>query len=287
MACVYPTSIGEALGALAAIPGAVPVAGCTDFYPSLGQRPLRHGIVDLSGVRDASGIEDAGDHFRIGALTTWSEVIAADLPPAFDGLKAAARQVGGVQVQNAGTLGGNLCNASPAADGVPPLLSLDAKVELRALAGTRRLTLSDFLLGNRRTCRRADEILAAILVPKRAGPASAIFLKLGARAYLVISIAMVAAVIERDNRGAVARAGIAVGACSAVAQRLHDLEQALVGCRLGPDLARIVTPAHLAPLSPIGDLRGSADYRLDAVLTLVRRALLALTGTIPAEGPHP
>ena len=86
-------------------------------------------------MAEARGIIDAGEHFRLGALTTWSEIAAADLPPQFDALNEAARQVGGVQIQNAGTIGGNLCNASPAADGVPPLLMLDAAVELRSRDG--------------------------------------------------------------------------------------------------------------------------------------------------------
>jgi CO/xanthine dehydrogenase FAD-binding subunit len=125
-----------------------------------------------------------------------------------------------VQIQNSGTVAGNLCNASPAADGVPPLLALDASVELASVAGTRRLKLDDFILGPRRTARRADELLAAILIPKPRAAAHSHFLKLGARRYLVISIAMVAAAIESE-RGKITTARVAVGACGPVAQRLR------------------------------------------------------------------
>ena len=153
--------------------------------------------------------------------------MAAPLPGGFDALKAAAREVGSVQIQNRGTVAGNLCNASPAADSVPPLLALDAGVELTSPRGARLMPLADFILGNRRPSG-ADEILTAILVPRTIDGPSA-FLKLGARRYLVISIAMVAAALERDGDGAIAEARIAVGSCSAVAQRLPAARARLIG----------------------------------------------------------
>jgi CO/xanthine dehydrogenase FAD-binding subunit len=200
-------------------------------------------------------------------------VIEAGLPPLFDGLKAAAREVGGVQIQNAGTLGGNLCNESPAADGTPNWLALDADVELACAEGARTLPVSDFVLGNRRTARRADEILTAIRVRRPDGPARGTFLKLGARRYLVISIVMVAAVATVDPAGRIAAARVAVGACSPVPVRLPALEARLVGAR--PDAA-LVEPADLDPIAPIDDVRGTAAYRRDAALTLVRRAVAGL-----------
>ena len=146
-------------------------------------------------------------------------------------MKAAAREIGGIQIQNRGTIAGNLCNASPAADSVPPLLALDAQVELVSSAATRRLALDDFILGNRKTARRADEILARVVIPQPAKNTRAAFLKLGARKYLVISISMVAAVVEIDDAGCVAEARVAVGSCSAKAQRLPQLEQVVRGMR--------------------------------------------------------
>jgi CO/xanthine dehydrogenase FAD-binding subunit len=200
-------------------------------------------------------------------------VIRAPLPRAFDALKAAAREVGSVQIQNRATVAGNLCNASPAADGVPPLLALDAEVELLSARGERRVLLSSFITGNRKTVREASEIVTAILVPRRIEGPSA-FLKLGARRYLVISIAMVAAIIETDAEGRLAQARVAVGSCSPVARRLSQLERELVGAGLDEVGAR-VEPRHLDPLSPIDDLRGTAAYRRDTARTLVARALEA------------
>jgi CO/xanthine dehydrogenase FAD-binding subunit len=268
-----PSSLEQALGRLAGGGWAV-VAGCTDYYCRPDQSLDATDVLDLTGVSEARGIIDAGDAIRIGALTTWSELAAAPLPPQFDALREAARQIGGVQIQNAGSIGGNLCNASPAADGVPPLLILDASVELRSEPGTRVIPLDAFIVGNRRTALRPDELLTTILVPKRRGRHATAFHKLGARAYQVISIVMVAALLETDEQGRIASAAVAVGSCSPVARRLPALEEALIGRDLaGPPLSELVAEAHLAPLAPLTDVRGTQVYRLDAARLLVGRAL--------------
>jgi CO/xanthine dehydrogenase FAD-binding subunit len=265
-----PQRLEEALQALAR-PYTV-LAGGTDFYPARVGRSIDEDILDIGGIGALRGISSTATGWRLGATATWSELLAADLPPLFDALKQAAREVGGRQIQNAGTLAGNLCNASPAADGVPPLLALDAEIELAGRAGTRRLALSQFITGNRRTVLSPGELLVAIHVPKPAHAARSAFLKLGARRYLVISIAMAAVTLEIDGRRVVA-ARVAVGACSAVAQRLPMLEAVLAGAPLDARLADRVDPAQLAPLSPIDDVRGSAGYRRDVVVTLLRRLL--------------
>ena len=182
-----------------------------------------------------------------------------------------------MQIQNAGTIAGNICNASPAADGIPPLLSLNADVVLASTRGEHSMPLAKFIMGNRKTRRASDEIVTGFRIPKPNYPASSIFLKLGARRYLVISIVMVAAVIENDS-GNVGAARIAVGSCSAAAKRLHLLERSLVGQPLRPGIADQITESHLNQLSPIADVRGSAEYRRDAALTLVRRAVEQLAG---------
>jgi CO/xanthine dehydrogenase FAD-binding subunit len=252
--------------------GSTVLAGGTDLYPAHVGRPPPPSVVDIGGLAELRGISRGADAFSIGALTTWADVAAADLPPCFDGLRAAAREVGGVQVQQSGTVGGNLCNASPAADGVPPLLTLDASVELTSFAGSRVLRLEEFLTGYRETALRPDELLTAVLVPRGLEDARSCFLKLGLRRYLVISVVMVAAVIAVAPDHRIVEARIAVGACSPVAQRLRSLEADLVG-RPEDDLGSVATSEHLSSLSPIDDVRGTADYRRRAALTLVRRAL--------------
>jgi CO/xanthine dehydrogenase FAD-binding subunit len=269
-----PGSVAEAAQLLAAGGGSL-LAGGTDFYPAHVRRPVAWPLIDLSRVAGLRGIGRSEGGWEIGATTTWTDVIRADLPPLFDGLATAARKVGGVQIQNAGTVAGNVCNASPAADGIPVLLALDAEVELYSTAGRRRLPLAGFVLGSRCTARRDDELVVALHVPARSGRARSVFLKLGGRRYLVISITMVAATIDFDDTGRVTKAAVAVGSCSAVAIRLAALEARLVGVeRLR--LVEAVEAGDLAPLAPLDDVRGSAVYRLEATLVLLRRALAAL-----------
>jgi len=269
-----PTKLGEALAALANTKLAV-LAGGTDYYPARVGKPTDDDILDISAIAGLRGVRDEGNHWRIGATSTWSELIEAELPPLFDGLKAAACEVGGAQIQNAGTIGGNLCNASPAADGVPPLLALDARVEIADTAASTSVALADFILGNRKTALRPGQLLTAILVPKTAHAARSHFLKLGAREYLVVSIAMAAATLEIDA-GRVRAARVAVGSCSPVAQRLPLAEAALIGKPCDAALGKFVRAGHLAVLSPIDDVRASGAYRLDAALTLARRVLSRL-----------
>lgn len=266
-----PTRPDEALQHLA--DGAFTIlAGGTDYYAARVGRPLDDAILDVTAIRGFREIASDIDRWRIGAGTTWTDVLETTLPPAFDGLKLAAREIGGVQIQNSGTLAGNLCNASPAADGVPALLALDASVELASTRGVRVLPLAQFILGPRKTAREGDELLTAILVPKPKHAARSHFIKLGARKYLVISIAMASVVIEHED-GIVREARIAVGACSPVALRLPAAEEALRGKPMDAGLPGLVEAGHLSPLAPIDDVRASAGYRLDSALTVVRRTI--------------
>ena len=265
-----PTTIDEATRAMAA-EGALAVSGGTDVYPAHVGKPLSRPLVDLSRVEGLRGISVTDMGFRFGAATTWTDILRADLPAAFDGLKAAAREVGSIQIQNRGTIAGNLCNASPAADGVPPLLSLDASVELASPQGRRVLPLGSFITGYRRTALLPGEIVTAVLAPRPSTSARSAFVKLGARRYLVISILMAAAVVETDAQGRIARAAVAVGAASPVAQRLPALEADLRGVSGRP--SAILAARHLAGLSPIDDVRATAAYRLEAAVSAVGEAL--------------
>lgn len=271
-----PDTLEDALGALARADTVV-AAGCTDLFAATDRQQLAGPVLDITAIRDLRGISRTDQGWRIGATTTWSDVLAEPMPPAFDMLKQAAAEVGSVQIQNAGTVAGNLCNASPAADGVPPLLALEAQVELAGPKGQRRLPLAEFLTGVRETRRGADELLTAVHVPASAGTGTSRFLKLGARKHLVISIAMVAVRLQQE-RGCVTDLALAVGSCSAVATRLPALEQALIGhpvAQLAEALSQDTVAAHL---SPISDIRAGAAYRSVAATELLRRALADLGG---------
>lgn len=247
------------------------VAGGTDYFPARKSGSAPSDILDLSRVDILKGIHCTEDGWtRIGAATSWTEIIRTDLPASFRALQQAAREVGSVQIQNAGTIGGNLCNASPAADGVPPLLILDAEVEIASRAGSRRMPLSEFISGVRQTALRPGELLVAVHVPPQPQRCCTAFEKLGARRFLVISIAMTAVLVELNRQGWIKTARIAVGSCSAVAQRLPDIEAQLVG--QAPGAIRI-DESHLTVLSPITDVRADAAYRLEAVIEQIRRGI--------------
>ncbi|MBL8576909.1 MAG: xanthine dehydrogenase family protein subunit M [Mesorhizobium sp.] len=277
-----PRDVDEALALLGEARWKI-LAGGTDFYPALGNRPLSENVLDINALDALRGISETETHLVIGARTTWTDIAKHELPPAFDMLKQAAREIGSPQIQNVATISGNLCNASPAADGVPPLMALDVEVELRSLAGSRVLRLSDFILGNRRIACRPDEMVTAVLVPKASLRGTSSFRKLGARRYLVISIAMAAARMVTDAQGKIETAAIAVGACSAVARRLSNLESSLIGLRSAAEIEHAVMAASLDELSPIDDVRGTATYRHAAAREIVARAILGALGLSEAE----
>jgi CO/xanthine dehydrogenase FAD-binding subunit len=270
-----PTSLDDALAALADRPWTM-LAGGTDVYPANVGRPIADDILDVTGLPSLRSIAIEDGVVRIPALATWTDLVRAELPPAFDGLKAAARSIGGVQIQNRGTLAGNLCNASPAADGLPNLVALDARVELASAGGRREVPVGEFVIGNRRTIRRPDELVIAIVVPMPSPSARSTFLKLGSRAYLVISIASVAAVIDVAPDGRVASARIVVGACSEVPARIEAAEARIVGQPASGSLGASIEAADFDVLSPIDDVRGTGAYRRDVATTLVRRAVSEL-----------
>ena len=270
MTYLIPTKLEAALKSLAQQQDKL-VAGGTDVYPSMKQGHTPKSLLDVTRIKELMNITVTDTGFRIGAAVTWTEIVKAKLPAAFDGLKHAAKEVGSLQIQNAGTIAGNLCNASPAADGVPPLLTLDARVEVASAArGVRILPLQDFILGVRKTALGLDEIVTAIHIPTPPDGAGSAFEKLGNRKYLVISIAMTAALIKCDLRGLISEARVAIGACSPVALRLTQLEADLIGAK--PSEVEIL-PSHLSQLSPIDDVRGSGGYRLDIVQEQCRRAI--------------
>jgi CO/xanthine dehydrogenase FAD-binding subunit len=265
-----PETLQEALEALAS--GARVLAGGTDLYTRPGSR-LGGKVIDPARIPGMTALTSGPGGIRIGALASWSSIAEADMPPALDALSQAARQIGGRQVQNMGTIGGNLCNASPAADGVPPLLVLGAEVELASAKGARRMALSDFLIGPRKVALGPDELLVAIHLPKTSLVGRSAFEKLGARAHLVISIASVAVRLVVDQ-SRIVECQVAVGACSAVPRRLPDVERALLG-PVQRAANRIDPAAVAAALDPIDDSRATAAYRRHAVAHLVRRAMEA------------
>jgi CO/xanthine dehydrogenase FAD-binding subunit len=248
-------------------------AGCTDLFPATERKHLQGPILDITGISALRDIQHTTDGVRIGAAVTWAQILRAPLPPVFDGLKSAAREVGARQIQNQGPLIGNLCNASPAADGVPPLLTLDAVIEIQSTTQTRHVALSEFIKGPRKIDLHKGEMATAITIPASALTGAGNFCKLGARDYLVISIAMTAARIVLED-GIVVKAALAIGSCGPTAVRLTQIEQRMTGRPL--DLSYISDEAVAAAISPIDDMRADAGYRRISAAELMRRTVSAL-----------
>ncbi len=278
MAYYVPTTCEEAYKVLSEMDCKI-IAGCTDFFPSLksGERP--ENLLDISRIETLRGVSQQRNGWRIGAAATWSDLIATPLPPAFDGLKLAAREIGSVQIQNAATVVGNICNASPAADGIPPLLTLDAILEIGRIDGQRRTPLEEFVTDSRKIDLAPDELVTAIIIPNLDLEMQSNFFKLGSRTYLVISIVMVAiAIVMREK--IITDLRVAVGSCSPTSVRLPAVEKFLTGQSLDAVKAMQFPLNLFKRLSPISDIRASKEYRLTVVPELCRR--LILHSAVPA-----
>jgi CO/xanthine dehydrogenase FAD-binding subunit len=273
-----PAALTDALAYLQQNPHAQVLAGGTDWYAARVGRPVHTGaLLDVTNIAELKSQLIGADGLRLGAGLTWAQVQQEPLATRLPVLAQAAREVGAWQVQHRATLGGNLVNASPAADGVVALMSLDATLELQSAAGTRLIPLDKFILGPKNTALKTNELLVAIHIPFENACCSA-FIKLGSRASLVISFVMVA-VHLRLQADVIAQANIVVGACSPVAMRLPLIEQSLVGLPV-QDLDLWVDslgqqPIGLEGLRPIDDVRASAGYRQEVAAELVGRAIKA------------
>lgn len=251
------------------------LAGGTDLIIQINRKRRAPGhLIALGGIGGLSEIEVDGGTVVLGALATHK---AIERHPAFQGpllaLAEAARVVGGHQVRNVATIGGNVVNASPAADLLPPLLALDAEVALTGCAGTRRLPLGEFLRGPGETDRGNDELLVSLSFARPDSRTATAFIKAGRRRAMEISVVCVAASVTLDANGACEAARIALGAVGPTAIRARHVEEALAGAE--PTPAALSEAGRLAAESctPIGDVRGSAEYRRMLVAALVPRAL--------------
>lgn len=256
---VRPASLEEALCALAADPALRPIAGATDLFVEANAGALRgRRFLDLWPLRELARIEANGDMLSIGALATFARIARAELVRARLPLLAeAARQIGGLQIQNRATLGGNIANASPAADSLPVLMVAEAAVVLQSARGERRLPIASFISGYRQTALADGEIIAAIEIPLLPEGAQR-FRKVGARAAQAISKVVMAALV-----GPVPR--VAVGSVAPVPLRLRRTEAVLAA---GGSLAE-ARQALQEEISPIDDLRSTAAYRLRVAQNLL------------------
>ncbi|HEY2297841.1 MAG TPA: FAD binding domain-containing protein [Jatrophihabitans sp.] len=278
MEFLRPTSWADALAAKAAQPDAVPIAGGTDIMVELNfdkRRPPA--LLDLNRVTELTDWSIDDGRVRLGAGVSYTRVID-ELGTELPGLAMASRTIGSPQIRNRGTVGGNLGAASPAGDSHPPLLALDAEVEVASVRGSRRLPALDFYTGVKRNALAADELIAAILLPRARGPQQ--FCKIGTRNAMVIAVATFALVLHPER----ARVGTGIGSAAPTPIRAHDAEAFLADALTADNLweSRRDLPSALvrefgarvsAATAPIDDVRGAAAYRRHAMTVMAKRAL--------------
>ena len=273
----HPTSVADAMVLARTLgEGARFLAGGTDLIVQMNKRRVApEHLIDLGSLSELSRIEEQADAFVLGALATHK---AIERHPAFQGtltaLVEAARVVGGHQIRNRGTIGGNIVNASPAADVVVPLLALDSELTLAGPEGTRAMRLEDFLLGPGRTARRSDELLTSVRFAKLPSASATSFLKAGRRRAMEISVVCVAARLTLDSRDGLCReVRIVLGAVDAKTVRARAAEESLEARAPQPEHFHEAGRIAAKHCGPITDVRASADYWRRLVAVLVARAL--------------
>lgn len=224
-----------------------------------------HELAELSAIGIDGGVS-------IGALVTHETLAHGALGSGYRSVAEAARTVGGWQTQAVGTLGGNICNASPAADTLPPLLVHDAQVELRSRKGSRTVGLDEFLVGRRETLRAPDELLVSVGLAPAAERSGDAYLKVGRKGAVEVAIVGLAMRLVFDGNGNVSEARIALASVAPVPLRVRAAEVLLEGQALDGSLLDEASAAVLGAISPIDDLRASASYRRLLVPGLMRRA---------------
>ena len=272
---IRPADVSEALQALAQSRHVVPIAGGTNIMVNMKRTPLQADLVaDLSGLEELKSISVNNGNVRLGAGVTFAQLLEWRPGGAIEGLmRPMCVAFAGPLIRNLATVGGNVCDASAAADISPPLLALDAVAELDSAAhGRRTLPLSEFFQGVRKTARRPDELLTAIEFPQPAEDERWFYYKLGKRKADAISIVSVAMRV-RLEQGKVAQARIALGAVAPVALRAPATEDLLAGETLNEAAINAAAETAAGEARPIDDFRASGAYRRQMVAALVRRGL--------------
>ena len=273
-----PSSLAEALALLKREPGIwKPFAGGTDLMVLLEAGKLPHrNYINIWSLKELRGIEVTDSHITLGALTTYTEVQSHPvLQSEFPMLCQAASETGGLAIQNRGTIGGNIINASPAADSPPALLAYDAEIELISTDGSRWLAYSSFHTGYKQMLIGPNELLARIRMPRNTRGATHYYRKVGTRKAQAISKVCLAA-LAKLHSDQISDCRIALGSVAPIVVRCVQTEDALRGRKPDTGTIKSACATLLQEISPIDDIRSTADYRLQVAKNLLTDFLLTL-----------
>jgi len=255
------------------------IAGGTDVIPQMRSgRFQAEELISLNGLEDLHFIEKRDGVIAIGCLTTFNEIaVSSLLTEESPALVQAASMIGSKQTRNRCTIGGNIANASPAGDSLPPLLVMNAEVTLASHEGERKIPLSSLLQGPGRTSITPDEVIHHVSFSCLEQGTKSCFLRLGTRGGMAVSVASTALVLRLDQDGRVEDVRIALGAVAPTAIRCHSTEQSLMDQLLSEDIIDAAGFQAAEECMPITDIRGTASYRRHVVKGLVRRGLMTFT----------
>lgn len=273
-----PGSLADALALLKTEPGVwKPFAGGTDLMVLLEAGRLDHrNYIDIWNLNELRGIEVTDAHITLGALTTYTEVQANPiLQREFPMLCQAASETGGLAIQNRGTLGGNIVNASPAADSPPAFLAYDAEIELISSEGSRWLPYNGFHTGYKQMQMAPNEVLSRIRFPRNTRGASHYYRKVGTRKAQAISKVCLAA-LARIDQGHIEDVRIAFGSVAPIVVRCVETENTLRGRAIGAETTQAASASLSREISPIDDIRSTAKYRMQVAKNLLADFLLTL-----------
>lgn len=273
-----PSSFKEALDLLKDNDGTMlPISGGTDLIVDMKYgRVSPKVLVDLSNVKEYRDITIKDNRLEIGALVTHSQIGSSPiLTEQFNALKLAAKVVGGPQVRNSGTIGGNIQSGSPAADLPPTLLVMNSRLSLESIEGTREVSLEDYFLGSRKTILRPSELISKIVIDLD-DSLNSTFYKIGKRNSLAISIVNLAATLEIDKEGKCKRAFIALGSVAAVPKRANNVEKYLINRELDSTTINEARKVLEMDISPISDIRADSEFRMLSAKNLLAKALIKI-----------
>ena len=269
-----PASLDEALAARADHPQWLVIAGCTDVMVGATERPAPPGLIDVFGLPELVGVRIAPDAVVIGAATPYAEILASEIVrDRLPALSACVREIGAAQIQARGTMGGNIATSSPVGDTLPVLLAHDARVRVASARGERVIPYTEFCTGYRTTALADDELIVAVEIPAPSVDTRTSWRKVGTRKAQSISKVM-AAIAARVEGGRLSRCRVALGAVADRPVRIEAAERLLEGATAGPDAAEAAAEAVREAITPIDDVRSSADYRRFVAGNLVRRFVL-------------